>query len=405
MLGEQRIIGIHHPELLMLRALLLIAFAGLTSVAAAKVPAKPVAPQLMRDLTPDLARYTDEVLFGDVWQRPGLAPRDRSLVTVATLVATGKTGQLTGHLGRALDNGVSPSEIAGLLTHLAFYSGWPSSVSALEVTERVFRDRKVDTAPLRQMRKARPSSPKTAQPVRPGSIGAGAPKLAELTDRVLAEDLWRLPNLAVRDRSLITIAALTAGGDEEQLALHIRHGIRNGLSRKQIGEAITHLAFYAGWPKAILASKVAASAFDEATVGDAAKSGMSLVRPGERPSRGAPDKFTGVVTVSGSFEGDGGSSIGGATVRFEPAARSHWHSHPLGQTLIVTEGEGIVQTEGAPARKITPGDVIWTPPGVRHWHGASPNQGLTHVAVSEALDGRSVIWFERVSDQSYAAAN
>ena len=98
----------------------------------------------MRRLAPGLAGYTDEVLFGDVWKRPGLALRDRSMVTVSALIATGKTEQLTGHLGRALDNGVKPIEISEVITHLAFYSGWPSAVSALPVIDQVFRQRGID---------------------------------------------------------------------------------------------------------------------------------------------------------------------------------------------------------------------------------------------------------------------
>ncbi len=94
-------------------------------------PRASVAPPVMQKVAPDLARYTDDVLFGTVWERPGLAKRDRSLVTVTTLIATGRTGPLQGHAGRALDNGVTPRQLSGLVTHLAFYCGWPSAVAAL----------------------------------------------------------------------------------------------------------------------------------------------------------------------------------------------------------------------------------------------------------------------------------
>ena len=104
---------------------------------------------LQQRIAPGLATLTDDVLFGDVWRRPELSPRDRSLVTISVLIATGKPAQLAGHLGRALDNGVQPSEASGLLAHLAIYCGWPSAVSALEVYEQVYTARKVDTAALR----------------------------------------------------------------------------------------------------------------------------------------------------------------------------------------------------------------------------------------------------------------
>ena len=104
---------------------------------------------LQQKIAPGLATLTDDVLFGDVWRRAELSPRDRSLVTISVLIATGKPAQLAGHLGRALDNGVQPGEASGLLAHLAIYCGWPSAVSALEVYDQVYTARKVDTAALR----------------------------------------------------------------------------------------------------------------------------------------------------------------------------------------------------------------------------------------------------------------
>jgi quercetin dioxygenase-like cupin family protein len=92
-------------------------------------------------------------------------------------------------------------------------------------------------------------------------------------------------------------------------------------------------------------------------------------------------------------------------VSFDPSARSAWHTHPLGQTLIVTEGRGFVQAWGGPIREIKAGDVIWTPPGEKHWHGAAPNSALTHIAIQEALDGKAVEWLEKVTDEQYASAN
>ena len=107
-----------------------------------------VAPRNMQAIAPALADYTDRVLFGDVWVRPELAPRDRSIVTLSVLIATGKTAQMTSHLGRGLDNGIKPSEVAGMVTQLAFYTGWPNAVSALNEVEKVFAARHVDLKPL-----------------------------------------------------------------------------------------------------------------------------------------------------------------------------------------------------------------------------------------------------------------
>jgi 4-carboxymuconolactone decarboxylase len=208
--------------------------------------------ELQQRIAPGLATLTDDVLFGDVWPRPELSPRDRSLVTISVLIATGKTAQLAVHLGRALANGVKPSEASGLLAHLAIYCGWPSAVSALEVYEQVYSARKVDTSSLGAISPRLPAVASEAERARAtgAELGTVAPKFVQLTNDVVFDDLWRRPDLSVRDRSLVTIAALAAMGDDDQLDVYLRRGIESGLTRAQIAEALTHLGFYAGWPKA-----------------------------------------------------------------------------------------------------------------------------------------------------------
>jgi 4-carboxymuconolactone decarboxylase len=208
--------------------------------------------QVQPRIAPGLATLTDDVLFGDVWQRPELSPRDRSLVTISVLIATGKSAVLAGHLGRALDNGVPPSEASGLLAHLAVYCGWPSAVSALDVYDQVYTARKIDTTTIRA---ASPRLPvpvwDTARAKAVGDeLGTVAPKFVELTNGIVFGDVWRRSDLSLRDRSLVTIAALTAMGDVDQLDAYARRGIQSGLTRDQIAEAVTHVAFYAGWSKA-----------------------------------------------------------------------------------------------------------------------------------------------------------
>ncbi len=214
-------------------------------------PAAPSGPVQQR-IAPGLATLTDDVLFGDVWRRPELSPRDRSLVTISVLIATGKPAQLAGHLGRALTNGVQPSEASGLLAHLAIYCGWPSAVSALEVYEQVYTARKVETATLRTAtpRLAAPRSDAARAKSLNDELAAVAPKFVQLTNDVVFDDLWRRPDLSARDRSLVTIAALAAMGDDDQLDPYLRRAIESGLTRAQITEAVTHLGFYAGWPQA-----------------------------------------------------------------------------------------------------------------------------------------------------------
>jgi 4-carboxymuconolactone decarboxylase len=187
-----------------------------------------------------------------------LSTRDRSLVTISVLIATGKPAQLAGHLGRALDNGVQPSEASGVLAHLAIYSGWPTAVSALQVYDQVYAERKVDTIAPRATG-PRPSSP-ASDAARAKAVidelGAVAPKFAELTNDVVFGDLWRRTDLTPRDRSLVTIAALAAMGDDGELGMYVQRGLQSGLTETQIAEALTHLGFYAGWTKAANALRV-----------------------------------------------------------------------------------------------------------------------------------------------------
>jgi quercetin dioxygenase-like cupin family protein len=129
---------------------------------------------------------------------------------------------------------------------------------------------------------------------------------------------------------------------------------------------------------------------------------LDIKRNGSRPSqRGPEDWFTGTVRVDPLFQSPDPARAGGAYVTFEPGARTVWHTHPLGQTLIVTAGFGRVQREGGPIEEIKPGDVVWFPPGLKHWHGASPTTAMTHIAVHESLSGKSVDWMEKVTDEQY----
>ena len=131
---------------------------------------------------------------------------------------------------------------------------------------------------------------------------------------------------------------------------------------------------------------------------------MEIIRNGSQPSvKGPSDWFTGKVRIDPLFQPNDARRAGAATVTFEPGARTAWHTHPLGQTLIVTAGCGRVRREGGPVEEIRPGDVVWFPPGEKHWHGAAPSTAMTHIAIQEQLDGKPVDWLEQVSDEQYQA--
>jgi quercetin dioxygenase-like cupin family protein len=130
---------------------------------------------------------------------------------------------------------------------------------------------------------------------------------------------------------------------------------------------------------------------------------VDIKRAGSQPSgKGPADWFTGTVRVDPLFSANEPARTGGTLVTFEPGARTVWHTHPLGQTLIVTAGMGLVQREGGPIEEIRPGDVVWFPPNEKHWHGASPTTAMSHIAVQEALNGSPVTWMEKVTDEQYS---
>ena len=129
---------------------------------------------------------------------------------------------------------------------------------------------------------------------------------------------------------------------------------------------------------------------------------MEISRNGSRPSAMGPaEHFTGNVRLDPLFQASAPGRVGAAYVTFEPCARSDWHTHPLGQTLIVTAGRGRAQRWGGPVEEIEPGDVVWFPPGEKHWHGATATTAMTHIAITESLNGKNVDWMEKVSDEQY----
>lgn len=228
-------------------------------------------PTRMRDdiraVAPALEKYQDSVVFGDVWKRPGLNARDRSIVTLAGLIARNQTAEMPYYLGRALDSGVKPAEVSEMITHLAFYAGWGNAISAVAVAKDVFGQRKIGVdqlpaatpAPLPLNEAAEADRAKRVGDV----FGAVFPGVTQYTTDVLFRDLWLRPGLAPRDRSLVTISTLISTGGVAQLAGHLNIGMNNGLKQDELAEAITHLAFYIGWPNVFSAMPVAKEVFEK----------------------------------------------------------------------------------------------------------------------------------------------
>jgi len=229
------------------------------------VAGRRLSPDQVWAVAPALERATQERLYGEVWNRPGLSRRDRSLVTVAALIAQGQAPALSYYADQAIENGVKPREISETITHLAYYAGWGGAMAAVGPVGEVFGRRGVgpdqlpaETPPLLPLDEA--VEARRAEAVG-ANLGALAPGLADYTTDYLFKDLWLRPDLAPRDRSLVTVAALIANGQSAQIPFHINRAMDNGLTQDEAVEAITHLAFYAGWPNAMSAIGVAKDVF------------------------------------------------------------------------------------------------------------------------------------------------
>jgi 4-carboxymuconolactone decarboxylase len=214
----------------------------------------------IQSVSPALARFGHEAVSDDLWTRTELSPRDRSIVTVAILIARNQPAELKHYVEVALDSGVKPAEISEIITHLAFYSGWPNAMSAIAVTKDVFAAHGVTPE---QLAEASPTLLPLNQDVEKQraetvekNVGPVSPGLVKFTTDPLFLDLWQRPALAPRDRSLVTVSALIASGQTAQIGYHLNRAMDNGLTAVEAGEIITQAAFYAGWPCAFSAAPV-----------------------------------------------------------------------------------------------------------------------------------------------------
>jgi 4-carboxymuconolactone decarboxylase len=246
--------------------LLAATLASLSLFASPSAFAEAAKESPVRMVAPALEKYEQGALR-DVWNRAGLSPRDRSIVTLAALIARGDTVELTHYVGLALDNGVKPREISELVTHLAFYAGWAKAKSAVAAIKDVFAARRIGTD---QLPPASPQplplneSAEADRATRVGQLfGAVFSGVVQMTTDVLFRDLWLRPDLAPRDRSLVTVSALVATGQVAQVPYHLNRAMDSGLTPDQAAEAIAHLAFYTGWPPVFSAMPVAKDVFEK----------------------------------------------------------------------------------------------------------------------------------------------
>lgn len=244
-----------------------LAAVALTLSMAAAPAAHAQSVDALGAVSPALEAYANEKLYGEVWQRPDLSARDRSIVTVASLIARQLAADMPAELSRALENGVTPAELSEIITHLAFYSGWGNAMAAVEVAQETFAERGVSEEHLPEADPELLPLDEESEAERETRVqenyGAVSQGVVDYTRDVLFRDLWLRPALKPRDRSLVTVSALISAGQVEQMPFHLNRAMDNGLTQAEASEALTHLAFYAGWPKVFSALPVAKDVFEK----------------------------------------------------------------------------------------------------------------------------------------------
>ena len=236
------------------------------------------------------------------------------------------------------------------------------------------------------------------------ALGEFAPKFAQLNDDVLFGEVWsREAELSARDRSLVTVTALMAQGlADSSFRHHLEKAKANGITRSEIAEILTHAAFYAGWPKAWAAFRMAKEVWAEEAPADPKQAHQNaMVFPVGAPNDGFAKYFIGQSYLAPLST----QQVGIFNVTFEPGCRNNWHIHEAdkggGQILICVAGRGYYQEWGSAPRELHPGDVVNIAPGVKHWHGAAPDSWFSHLAVEVPGENGHSRWCESVSDEEY----
>ena len=355
-----------------------------------------------------------------------LNSKQAGIVTIAAFTASGDPAKLNTALNEGLDAGLTINEIKEVLVQMYAYAGFPRSLNAINTFMDLLKQRKqqgkkdligAEANPL----PANKSSLELGSEIRTRLTGSTAvanyaafvPVIDEFLRAHLFGDIFGRDNLDFQSREIATIAALaTLERVNPQLKSHFNVGLNTGLSDAQLRSIVSVIEARVDKKQADNASQVLdetlrgrparQSPATRANDGSRASQAIRITRNGQVPSQpAAAQHFTGSAHFQRLFEATEPARASGASVTFEPNARTAWHTHPLGQTLIVTAGVGYVQQWGGVRQEIRPGDVVGIPPGAKHWHGASPTTKMSHIAVGEVLDGKTVEWMEKVSDEQY----
>lgn len=345
-----------------------------------------------------------------------LSSRQNNVIPIAAFTAMGDMPNLEVALVEGLNAGLTVNEIKEILVHSYAYAGFPRALNGINTFLSVMDTRKKNGLKDEMGKEATPvpsDFDKNAygHKVRNTLVGrdlskqtSGYPVFVPIIDRFLVEhlfaDIFYRDILGHKERELVTISILAAmAGTEAQLKSHLRISMNVGLSKAQLEDYISVLRQKVSAESAERASK---TFYDLLGISPPANPVKAVKVLGKgKPIKGSADNFTGNVTIESSFSSEIPDSYRGGIVNFAAGARTAWHTHPFGQTLVVISGRGAVQSEGEAVQQILPGDVVWIPADERHWHGAAPDSPMSHVAISDPMNGSTVKWMEHVRDEQY----
>ena len=343
-----------------------------------------------------------------------LDKRQAAMIPIAALTASGDVQTLNEALKAGLENGLTVNEIKEIFIHSYAYAGFPRALNGIMTFMDVASKRKAQGMTDEVGREATPlpddyNANSYGHQVRNALVGrdmsnrktgyAGfVPTIETFLVEHLFADIFYRDVLTVKDRELLTISMLSAiPGVEAQLTSHMKLSLRVGYSPAQLLEFTRILKDSVSQDSAIRASHVLSSVANIDVNNETTK--HVTVSTDSTVTQGSPTNFSGVAKVSSRFTSPIKGHYRGALVEFEAGARTAWHTHPKGQTLIIVSGKGLVQNEGGDIQQMLPGNVITIPPNTRHWHGAAPDSFMSHIAISTPDNGETVTWMELVSQE------
>lgn len=358
------------------------------------------------------------VMDAQAGENGNLTDREKALVPVSAFTASGNMDRLQTALGQGLDAGLTVNEIRETLVHLYAYAGFPRSLNALAAFMGVLEDRKAKGINDTPGREAGPmpsgktslelgTENQTALVGRPykSAYSDFAPVIDQFLKAHLFGDIFGRDVLDFKTREIVTISALAnMDGVTPQLKSHLNASRNTGLTAEHLKELTAVIGERVGLAQAEKTAILLGDVLGEKPAGAFGQPITVTATASLAPTRGPEDKFTGSVRIDTPFKAGDPSRFYGANVVFEPGSRTAWHSHRLGQLFIVTSGTGLVQRWGDPAQAVRKGDVVWIPPYQKHWHGASPDTAMSHIAIAEQHETPSTRWHEKVSDIQYQSS-